>query len=418
LSCLVIQGGRHLTGRVRVSGRKNAAVAVLPAALLCEDENRFEDLPDIRDVRTFSEIMQAMGADIERDPQGLLRVRANGLSPSSVPQDLSKRLRASYYLLGVLLARFGYAEVPLPGGCSIGLRPIDQHIKGLRALGAEVELEHGVIKARARKLRGASIYLDVVSVGATINILLAATRAEGTTIIENAAKEPHVVDLATFLNTMGADVRGAGTDVIKVRGVEELHGCSHAIIPDEIEAATLMLAAAATGGDVVVENVIPKHLDPVSAKLREAGVHVEENGDWIRVKATGRPKAVNVKTLPYPGFPTDAQQPISALLAIADGTSFITETIWERRFKHVGELNRMGADIRVEGHTAIINGVPDLSGTEVRATDLRAGAALIIAGLMAKGETKVCDMEHVDRGYERIDEKLSALGACICRSEP
>lgn len=414
MSKLVITGGRRLEGTVRIGGRKNAAIAVLPAAVLATGPSVLENIPDIDDVRTYGEILRQMGADIHRGPEGLV-VDPTGFAAVVPQQELVKRLRASYYLVGVLLARFGRAQVPLPGGDEIGLRPIDQHLKGLRALGAEVVIEGGCIRATASQLKGAPIYLDVVSVGATINIMLAASMARGTTVIENAAKESHIVDLANFLNAMGADVRGAGTDAIKIHGVDSLHGCTHAIIPDDIEAATYMIAAAATGGDVLVANVIPKHLDPITAKLREAGVDVQEDGDCLRVRATGRLRAVDIKTLPYPGFPTDAQPPMTTLLSLAAGTSLVTESIWEGRFKHVEELNQMGTAIRVEGRTAIIEGVERLSGAVVRAKDLRAGAALIIAGLAADGVTEVSEVEHVYRGYERIDEKLRGLGARVER---
>lgn len=400
---------------MRASGRKNAAVAVIPAALLAEGPSVLENLPDIKDVHTYGEILEELGGAVRWLGKGRLEINPNSFSTYQAPYELVKRLRASYYLLGVLLARFGRAEVSLPGGCDIGLRPIDQHLKGFRALGAEAEISHGVVRLEARQLRGASVYLDVVSVGATINIMMAATLARGTTVIENAAKEPHVVDLANYLSAMGAQIRGAGTDVIKIRGVSRLKGAAHAIIPDEIEAATYMIAAAGTGGDVTVENVIPKHLDPITAKLREAGAEVEENGDCIRVRGTGRPKAVNIKTLPYPGFPTDAQQPMTALLSMASGTSLVTESIWERRFRHVDELKKMGSNIRVEGRTAIIEGVERLSGAPVTVTDLRGGAALVVAGLMAEGTTLVEGIERVDRGYESLEKKLAALGARVER---
>ncbi|MFO7246641.1 MAG: UDP-N-acetylglucosamine 1-carboxyvinyltransferase [Thermaerobacter sp.] len=411
---LVVRGGRRLHGRVRIGGRKNSAVAVIPAALLANGPSVLENLPVIRDVDTYIAILRAMGVKVDRIGPHAIRIDPRHLEPIP-PPDLVKEMRASYYLLGVFLGRYGYAEVPVPGGCDIGQRPLDQHLKGLRALGADVTIEHGVIRARADRLVGAPVYLDVVSVGATINIMLAAVLAEGTTVIENAAKEPHIVDVANLLNAMGARVVGAGTDVIKIRGVPRLKGASHAIIPDEIEAATFMMAAVATRGDVVVENVIPKHLDPITAKLREAGAEIEENGDWIRVTCSRRPTAVTVKTLPYPGFPTDAQQPMTALLSIAEGTSVVTDTIWEARFKHVDELQRMGTRIRVEGRTAIIDGVERLSGTHVRATDLRAGAALVVAGLVAEGETVIGGVEHIERGYELIHEKLGQLGADIQR---
>jgi UDP-N-acetylglucosamine 1-carboxyvinyltransferase len=412
LGKLAIRGGRPLRGEVRVAGRKNSAVAVIPAALLGKGPTRLYNIPDIRDVAYYVEILRAMGASVETVPGGLV-IAADGLDPTRVDRAPMTAMRASYYLLGVLLARYGEAEVPLPGGCDIGQRPIDQHIKGLVALGAEVDVAHGVVRARARRLHGARIYLDVTSVGATINLMLAACRAEGTTVIENAAKEPHVVDVATLLNAMGAHVVGAGTDAVRVHGVAELHGAEHTIIPDEIEAATLLMAGAATGGDVTVLGVIPRHLEPVAAKLREAGVAVEEDGDSLRATAHGRLRAVNVKTLPYPGFPTDAQQPMTALLATAAGTSMVTEGIWDDRFKHAEELRRMGARIRVQGRTAVIEGVPQLWGASVRATDLRGGAALVVAGLAAAGTTEVHGYEHVQRGYEALDEKLRRLGADV-----
>lgn len=426
LGGLSIVGGVPLQGRVRVGGRKNSAVALIPAALLAAGPSTIDNMPRISDVDNYVDILTSMGVTVDRPTPHSLRIDPKGLINSVPATDTVRRLRASYYLWGVLLARFGEAEVGMPGGCDIGQRPIDQHLKGFRALGAEATIEHGVVKLKARRLVGAPIYLDVVSVGATINIMLAACLAEGTTVIENAAKEPHVVDLANFLNAMGARVVGAGTDVVKIKGIDSgsgsrlrstgvLRGADHAIIPDEIEAATFMVAAVATRGDVVVENVIAKHLDPITAKLRETGADIEENGDWVRVRMAGRPKAVNVKTAAYPGFPTDAQQPITALLSTAEGTSMVTDTIWEARFKHVGELQRMGADIKVEGRTAIINGVERLSGAEVEATDLRAGAALLVAGLMAQGQTTVKGIELVERGYEGIEQKFRQLGAQLER---
>jgi len=416
LSKLVITGGKSLEGRVRISGRKNSALAIIPATLLAEGESALENLPYIRDVDVYSAILQSLGAKVRRNGGGSLRVDSADLSGvSAVPFDLVKQLRASYYLLGVLLARNGRAEVAMPGGDDLGPRPIDQHLKGFRALGARVSIERGVVKVEADRLMGGSVYFDVVSVGATVNVMLAATLAEGTTIIENAAKEPHIVDLANYLNACGAKVRGAGTDVIRIRGVKRLSPATHAIIPDDIEAATFMVAAAATRGDVVLENVIPKHLEPITAKLLEAGVEVSENGDSIRVTAYDRPLAVNLKTMPYPGFQTDAMPPFTVMLATAEGTSVVTEGIWENRFRHAGEIKKMGAGIRVEGRTAVIEGVDRLSGAPVEAQDIRAGAALIVAGLVAEGETEVHGIEHVDRGYERTEEKLRGLGARIER---
>lgn len=424
MSKLIVTGGSRLSGRVRAGGRKNSAVAILPATLLAEGPSTIENIPLIQDVCVYCDILRSLGAKVEIRPGNggpfdspRVTVDPSGLRWCAPPQELVQRLRASYYLIGVLLAKYGRAEVPFPGGCDIGSRPIDQHIKGFTALGARVRVEHGVVVAEAPRLVGAPVYLDVVSVGATINIMLAATLAEGRTVIENAAKEPHVVDLANYLNAAGANVKGAGTDIIKITGVERLTGVSHSIIPDEIEAATYMIAAAATRGDVIVENVIPKHLESVSAKLVETGAVVEENGDFIRVAGTDRPRPVTVKTLPYPGFPTDAQQQITALLSVASGTSIITETVFEGRFKHVDELKRMGADITVEGRTAIVQGVDHLTGATVRATDLRAGAALVVAGLMAEGETEISDIEHIDRGYERAVEKLTTIGAVLRREE-
>ena len=416
---LVITGGSRLAGKVVIGGRKNSAVAVLPATLLCEEPSTIENIPDIEDVHVYTGILRAMGVPITHTSEGRYTIDGGAYVPDGPPpHELVQKMRASYYLLGALLGRFGRAEVALPGGCDIGQRPIDQHLKGFRALGAECDLEGGSVKLYApKRLKGANIYLDVVSVGATINIMLAAALAEGTTVIENAAKEPHIVDLANFINAAGGRVQGAGTDVIRIRGAEALSGCNHAIIFDEIQAATYMIATAATRGDVTLENIIPKHLDPITAKLRETGAEVLENGESIRVRMDERAKAVNIKTLPYPGFPTDAQQPMSALLCTAEGTSYVSETIWEGRFKHFEELKRMGTDVRIEGRTAIIDGVDKLYGASVRATDLRAGAALIVAGLIAEGETEITGIEHIDRGYEHTTENLRALGAELRRVE-
>lgn len=409
-----IIGRKPLEGRVKVSGAKNASVAAIPAGLLADDDVIIENLPMINDVFVYGDILEYMGAEVSFN-DGTMKIKPDIHNMHQLPYELVKKIRASYYLLGVLLAKYGHAEIAMPGGCNIGTRPIDQHIKGFQALGAKIEIDQGMIRARAKELIGAPIYLDVVSVGATINIMLVASKAKGLTVIENAAKEPHIVDMANFINAMGGNVKGAGTDIIKIRGVEELHGCTHTVIPDQVEAGTFMIVAAATGGDIIVENVIPKHLDPITAKLIEAGVTVEENGDYIRVISDPPLNAVNIKTLPYPGYPTDLQQPITALLTIAKGTSIVSETIWESRFKHVDELKRMGADIKVEGRTAIIQGVEELSGAPVKATDLRAGAALITAGLIAQGETEISCIHHIDRGYEQIDKKLRGLGAHIER---
>lgn len=412
---LIVEGGVKLEGQVNISGFKNAAVAIIPASILSGDKCYIENIPHIRDVYLFKDIMQELGVDVELDESGTMTIDSSKLDKCSVTYELANKMRASYYLIGAGLGRFKEVEVAYPGGCNIGTRPIDQHIKGFEALGAEVEIEHGVIRCRADKLVGAKIYLDVVSVGATINIMLAAVLAEGTTIIENAAKEPHVVDVANFLNMMGADVRGAGTDVIKIKGVDKLHGCTYSVIPDQIEAGTYMIAAAATGGDVLINNVIPKHLESITAKLKEMGVEVIEYGDSIRVKGSDNLKSVNIKTLPYPGFPTDLQQPMTVLLSTVNGTSVVTESIFEGRFKYVDELKRMGANIKVEGRVAIVEGVRRLSGAKISVTDLRAGAAFIIAGLIADGTTEIDNIYHIDRGYEKVEEKFRNLGAKIKR---
>lgn len=413
MSTLVIRGRKSLRGEVQVGGSKNSSVAIVPAALLGDGPSTLENLPRIQDVRVFAEILKDLGAIVKTN-ETTMSVAPNGFSSHIAPYDLVRKLRASYYLMGVLLAKFGEAEVGLPGGCDIGPRPIDQHLKGFRAMGAEVVMEGGVVKlACPRGLRGTPIYLDIPSVGATINIMLAATRAEGTTIIENAAKEPHVVDLANFLNAMGGRVQGAGTDVIRVRGVRKMTGTFHSVIPDDMEAATYMMAAVATGGDVMVKNVITKHLEPISAKLREAGAMVDENGDYIHVIGPRRPKALNVKTLPYPGFPTDAQQPLVAVLSLADGVSVVQESVYENRLGFTGELVKMGARIKVEGKTAIVEGVGRLVGAPVKANDLRAGAALVLGGLSAYGTTEVHGLDIINRGYEIVDKKLSALGADV-----
>ncbi len=412
----MIRGGKRLSGSVKVSGAKNAAVAVIPAALLTEETCVIENLPYINDVIVLSEILKLMGAHVVFEPdKKRMIVNAADIKSYRADFDMVRRMRASYYLLGVLLGRFGRAEIAFPGGCEIGARPIDQHVKGFEALGARLSIGHGLIKAHADKLIGSEIYLDVVSVGATINIMLAAVKAEGTTTIVNAAKEPHVVDVANFLNCMGANIKGAGTDIIKIRGVDKLYGCEYSIIPDQIEAGTFMIASAATQGDIKVEGVIPKHLEAVSAKLLEMGMEVEEGDDYVRVRGTGRPRKANVKTLPYPGFPTDLQQPISVLLSVAEGTSIITENVWEARYRHIEEIRRMGAIIKVEDRVAIIEGVDRLTGAPVVATDLRAGAALVIAGLMADGVTEITNVKHIDRGYERLEQKLVSLGADIER---
>ncbi len=410
---IVIEGGNKLQGRVNISGFKNAAVAIIPAAVLAGGKCIIENLPEISDVKTLGNILTNLGATVVQHDDKTLEIDTTNMNQCFADYEMAKELRASYYLLGAGLGRFKKARVIYPGGCSIGTRPIDQHIKGFEAMGATVSIEHGIISVEAERLVGAEIYMDVVSVGATINIMLAASMAEGNTVIENAAKEPHIVDVANFLNCMGADIRGAGTDVIKIKGVEKLKGCNHMVIPDQIEAGTYMIAAAATGGDVVIDNVIPKHLEAITAKLKEMGVEVIEDGDSLRVKSSRDLKNVSIKTLVYPGFPTDLQQPMSSLLTIAKGTGIVTETIFEGRFKHVDELKRMGADIKVEGRVAVIQGVNQLMGAKVSASDLRAGAALLIAGLIAEGETEIENVHYIERGYDNVVEKLTSLGAVI-----
>lgn len=416
-----INGGKRLEGAVTISGAKNAALAIIPAVILSGESCLLENLPEIEDVRIVEEILTSMGAAISRTPDGSMRIDPSGINTFSVTGEMVSSMRASYYLLGALLGRYKKAEIALPGGCAIGQRPIDQHIKGMRALGADIVIQGGSVKASADKLKGAEIYLDVVSVGATINIMLAAVAAEGQTIIANAAKEPHVVDVANFLNMMGANVKGAGTDVIRIQGGRRLHGCTYAIIPDQIEAGTFMIAAAATRGDVIINNVIPTHLEAISAKLMECGVAVSEGDDgrdfFIRVSADKRPRAVNIKTLPYPGFPTDLQQPMMALLATAEGNSFIMENIFENRFNHVPELAKMGASISISSRTATVEGVERLYGAPLCASDLRAGAALVIAALAAEGESTISHIHFIDRGYEFLEQKLRALGADITRIE-
>lgn len=411
----VINGGHELFGEVNISGAKNAAVAIIPAALLAEDTVRIENIPQISDVHLIIEILSRMGAEIKVINKNTLDINTTNINYQSIPYELTSHFRASYYLIGAMLGRFSKADVALPGGCDFGVRPIDQHVKGFKMLGAQVDIIDGVVCAKAEKLVGTPVYMDVVSVGATINIMLAAVKARGLTVIENAAKEPHIVDLANFLNSMGADVRGAGTDVIKIRGVEKMHGCTYSIIPDQIEAGTYMVAAAACGGDVLVKNVIPKHLESITAKLEEAGAEVIEYDDAVRVTRFKALSKCNVKTMPHPGFPTDMQPQMAVLLSIANGTSILSESVWDNRFQYVQQLLRMGADIQVDGKVAVIVGVPRLDGTTVRATDLRAGAAMIIAGLVAEGTTTVEDTIYVERGYEDVVEKFSALGADIKR---
>lgn len=416
----VIRSQRALNGEVNISGAKNAAVAIIPAALLVDGPCKIENIPDISDVRVLIDIISKLGAEVKFDDENSISVNTQYLTCYSAPYEMVKSIRASYYLIGALLGRFKKAEVALPGGCDFGFRPIDQHIKGFEALGAKVIIEHGLVKVHADKLVGAQIYLDVVSLGATINLMLAAVKAEGTTIIENAAKEPYVVDVANFLNAMGANVKGAGTDVIKIKGVEVLSGgLTHSIIPDMIEAGTFMVAGAATKGDVVVKNIIPKHVESLTAKLIEMNVKVIEGEDWIRIQGTDNITKANIKTLPYPGFPTDLHPLATILLCLADGTSTVTEGVWDSRFQYVDELKRMGAKIKVEGRMALVEGPESLTGAPVKATDLRGGAAMVIAALTAQGITEVHNIRLIDRGYEKFDIKLRSLGADIIRvSEP
>ena len=411
----IIKGGNPLAGEVEIGGAKNAALGILAAAIMTDETVRIENLPDVQDINVLLEAISEIGASVTRVSRTSALINGSGIGSVSVDYEYIKKIRASYYLLGALLGKYKKAEVPLPGGCNIGSRPIDLHLKGFKALGAKVRISHGAIIAEADHLRGSHIYLDTVSVGATINIMMAAAMAEGRTIIENAAKEPHVVDAANFLNSMGANIKGAGTDVIRIRGVEKLHATEYSIIPDQIEAGTFMFAAAATRGDVIVKNVIPKHLEATTAKLVEIGCQVEEFDDAVRVVATKRLHNTNVKTLPYPGYPTDMQPQIGVALAIAKGTSIVTESIFENRFKYVDELIRMGADIKVEGNTAVIYGTEKLMGARVSAPDLRAGAALVIAGLAAEGITIVDDIVYIQRGYENFEQKLRGLGAEIER---
>ncbi|MGG2085745.1 UDP-N-acetylglucosamine 1-carboxyvinyltransferase [Priestia aryabhattai] len=413
---LKIQGGFTLSGSVRVSGAKNSAVALIPATILAESPVTIEGLPDISDVQLLGDLVEEIGGKVTIDNDALT-VDPSGMVAMPLPNGKVKKLRASYYLMGAMLGRFKKAVVGLPGGCYLGPRPIDQHIKGFEALGAKVTNEQGAIYIRAEELIGARIYLDVVSVGATINIMLAAVRAKGRTVIENAAKEPEIIDVATLLTSMGARIKGAGTDVIRIDGVDQLKGCRHSIIPDRIEAGTYMIMGASMGKEVVVDNVIPQHLESLTAKMREMGIHIETSSDQILVATRQLLKPVDIKTLVYPGFPTDLQQPFTTLLTRASGTSVVTDTIYGARFKHIDELRRMNASVKVEGRSAIINGPIHLQGARVKASDLRAGAALVTAGLMAKGITEVTGLEHIDRGYSHLVDKLSDLGAMIWREE-
>ena len=411
----IIKGGNPLVGEVEIGGAKNAALAILAAAIMTDETVTIDNLPDVNDINVLLEAISGIGAEVDRIDRHTVRINGSNIENFDIEYDYIKKIRASYYLLGALLGKYKRAEVPLPGGCNIGSRPIDQHLKGFRALGAYVDIEHGKIIAEAERLIGKHIYFDVVSVGATINVMMAASMAEGLTILENVAKEPHVVDVANFLNSMGANIRGAGTDVIKIRGVSRLHKTDYSIIPDQIEAGTFMFAAAATRGDVTVMNVIPKHLEATIAKLVEIGCEVEEFDDAVRVVSKGDLHNTQVKTLPYPGFPTDMQPQIGVTLALCKGTSTITESIFENRFKYLSELARMGANVKVEGNAATIEGVDKFSGARVSAPDLRAGAALVIAGMAADGITIVDDIVYIQRGYERFEEKLRSLGAVIER---
>ncbi len=411
----MVKGGKPLLGEVTISGAKNAAVAIIPAAILVDGICTIENVPNIKDVRVITTILTKMGANVTYLDDYTLQIDCRNINTEAPPYDDMRKMRVSYYLLGAFLGRFHAANVSMPGGCDFGTRPMDLHIKGFEALGADVRQERDIIIAEASELKGASIYLDTVSVGATMNIMLAAVLAEGVTTIENVAKEPHIVDLANFLNAMGANVKGAGTDVIRIKGVKKLTGGTYSIIPDQIEAGTFMVAAAATCGNVLVKNIIPKHMESISAKLEETGALVTEYDDSIRVEGKPEVRCVNIKTLPYPGFPTDMQPQMVTLLTVCGGNCIVSEGVWDNRFQYVGELLRMGANIRVDGKTAYITGVDHLEGAPVRATDLRGGAGMVIAGLMAQGVTEITDLEHIDRGYEKMVEKFQALGADITR---
>lgn len=413
---LVITGGKKLSGSVKISSAKNAVLPIIAAAILGSTPTTLEDIPDLEDVRTISEVLEHLGVKVNADKPNTLFIDSREITTCEAPYEFVRRMRASFMVMGPLLARYGQVKISLPGGCAIGTRPIDLHLKGFEALGAEIVLGHGCIEAKApHGLTGAKIYLDFPSVGATENIIMAASMAKGQTILENPAHEPEIIDLANMLNIMGAKIRGAGTNVIKIEGVSELKGVNYTVIPDRIEAGTYMVAAAISGGDVWVENVLTEHLKPVIAKLKEAGVYIEESIEGVRVKSDGFIKAVDFKTLPYPGFPTDMQAQMMALMTVAKGTSIITETIFENRFMHVDELKRMGANIKIEGRSAVIEGVSKLTGCQVKATDLRAGAALVLAGLIAEGQTEIGYIHHIDRGYDNLVEKFRGLGADIAR---
>lgn len=413
----VIKGGNPLYGEVEIGGAKNAALAILAAAIMTDETVTIDNLPNVRDINVLLQAIEEIGAHVERVDIHKVKINGSFIRGVNVDNEFIRRIRASYYLIGALLGKYKHAEVALPGGCDIGSRPIDLHMKGFRSMGADIDIAHGLVIARAKELKGTHIYMDKVSVGATINIMMAAAMADGKTVIENAAKEPHVVDVANFLNSMGANIRGAGTDVIRIVGVEKLHATEYSVIPDQIEAGTFMFAVAAIGGNVLVKDVIPKHLEATTAKLLEVGCQVEEFDDSVRVISDGHLKHTQVTTLPYPGFPTDMQPQMAVLLGIAEGTSTVTESIFENRFKYVDELTRMGADIKVESNIAIISGVKRYTGARVNAPDLRAGAALVIAGLAAEGITVVDDIYYIQRGYEALEEKLTKIGAKIARVE-
>nr|WP_092071011.1 UDP-N-acetylglucosamine 1-carboxyvinyltransferase [Dendrosporobacter quercicolus]NSL48451.1 UDP-N-acetylglucosamine 1-carboxyvinyltransferase [Dendrosporobacter quercicolus DSM 1736]SDM17356.1 UDP-N-acetylglucosamine 1-carboxyvinyltransferase [Dendrosporobacter quercicolus] len=413
---LVINGGRQLNGTIKISGAKNAVLPIIAAALLGQTPSTLEEVPDLEDVRTISEVLQHLGVPVATNSPNTLSIDSTQISTCEAPYELVRKMRASFLIMGPLLARRGLAKISLPGGCAIGTRPIDLHLKGFEALGAQIDIGHGYIEAKAPQgLTGARIYLDFPSVGATENIMMAASMAQGQTILENPAHEPEIVDLANYLNVMGANIRGAGTNVIKIEGVRELKGSDYTIIPDRVEAGTYMVAAAMTNGDVYIENALIEHLKPVAAKLKEAGVYIEEDINGVRVKGNGAIRAVDIKTLPYPGFPTDMQAQFMAMLTIAQGTSIVSETVFENRFMHVDELKRMGANIKIEGRSAVVEGVARLTGCPVKATDLRAGAAMVLAGLVAEGETQIGYIHHIDRGYEGLVDKLCSIGADISR---
>lgn len=411
----VVKGGVPLRGEVSIGGAKNAALGILAAAIMTDETVTIENVPNVRDTRVLLQAIEGIGAKVKYIYNNTVQINGGSISDLNVEYEYIRKIRASYYLLGALLGKYKESNVALPGGCNIGSRPIDQHLKGFKALGAKVNIDHGVVSAKAENLVGGHIYFDVVTVGATINLMMASCMAEGETILENAAKEPHIVDVANFLNAMGANIKGAGTDVIRIKGVNRLHGCTYSIIPDQIEAGTFMMAAAATRGDIVIKDIIPKHLESITAKLLEMGCKLVEGDDWIRVIAEGEVGSTNVKTLPYPGFPTDMQPQIAVALALAKGSSMVTESIFENRFKYVDELNRMGAKIKVEGNTAYIEGVEKFTSAQLSAPDLRAGAALVIAALAADGISQIDDIEYIQRGYEDFEGKLSALGAIIAK---